>query len=295
MITGDTDRLVMGGPFGSEPLADTFARLDRFAELGGRLVETAHSYEGGRAQRAIGEWFRQNPGVLGVVTKIGHDQVHRGDVPLTPETVRSHAHAAAEALHVECIDEVLYHSDDPKRAVEELAETLHGLVASGTAQRVGASNWAPDRFAALADLLRAAGDEPVASYQYGLAIAEPERLDPGNRAATDDVLAVLDERSVLLSAWSSQAGGYFSRTASSPRSVRYETPVNRARRERVRRFAADVGEGPGVVALAWTVRRPNTRAAIGPRTTAQLDSSFRALDIALSDADAAFLRDGAPA
>ncbi len=291
----DVTRLVLGGPFGTEPLGESFARLDHFAEVGGRLVETAHSYKGGAAQAAIGSWNAEHPGALRVMTKIGHDPASKGDIPLDRALVLEHLDASIAALNVDAADIVLYHTDDPDRTVRELADTLLEIVSSGRARHVGASNWQPDRFAQLATLLAADGQTAIASYQYGLAAPAPERLRPGNLAADGDVLAMLEHAKSPLFAWSSQAGGYFSRTdgADTPtRSTIFESDENARRRERCRTLAANLGTEPGILALAWTLHRPATWAAIGPRTAEQLDGSVAALGLTLSDEDVRWLETG---
>lgn len=292
--TPDIARLVLGGPFGTEPIEESARRLDHFVAIGGRLVETAHSYKEGAAERAIGAWIADHPRSVGVLTKVGHDPVTKGDIPLEPSLVEEHVRGSLEALNIDRADILLYHTDDPTRTVDELADTLIGLVDRGLAAHVGASNWAPERFAELARRLRDAGHTPIASYQYGLGAPNPELLRPGNLAADAATLAMLDDLDAPLFAWSAQAGGYFSRTADSgpTRSTIFESPENYAKRERTRALAADLGTEPGILALAWTLRRSNTWAAIGPRTTDQLDGSVAALALALTDAQAHWLATG---
>ncbi|MEU1515635.1 aldo/keto reductase [Streptomyces sp. NPDC005811] len=286
-------RFVLGGPFGAEPAETSAERLARFADAGGLLVETSHSYAAGQAEAAVGQWLRKNPGTLGVVTKVGHDTTG-ADIPLGAATVHAHVRAARENLGVETIDVLLYHCDDPARPVAELADTLVSLVESGLARRVGASNWQAHRLSALAVELAARGHTPVASYQFGLAEPDPALLG-GSLHADTGILDVVRAHRLPLLAWSSQARGYFARTG--PRETHggpdpYDTEDNRARRHRCRELAAQLGTRPETVALAWTLRHPRVWPSIGPRTTVQIDRSLEARRLPLTEAQVRWLRHG---
>ena len=67
-----------------------FAVLDAWVEAGGTVIDTAHVYEGGGAERVLGSWLRERPGVrerLVIVTKGAHPD---GDhVRVTPADIAS--------------------------------------------------------------------------------------------------------------------------------------------------------------------------------------------------------------
>ncbi|MEU6198588.1 aldo/keto reductase [Streptomyces sp. NPDC047061] len=286
-------RFVLGGPFGAEPAEVSAARLAHFADAGGLLVETSHSYAKGQAEVAIGPWLRQNPGTLGVATKVGHDFTG-ADIPLSRDTVHGHVRAALRSLGVETIDVLLYHCDDPDRPVAELADTLVSLVEAGYVRRVGASNWPAQRLSALTAELAERGHTPVASYQFSLAEPDPAHLG-GSLHADRAVLDVVGEHRLPLLAWSSQARGYFARTE--PREINgrpdpYDTVDNRHRRRRCLELADQLGTRPETVALAWTLHHPQVWPSIGARTTEQIDRSLEARRLQLTDAQVGWLRHG---
>ena len=67
-----------------------YAVLDAWVEQGGTVIDTAHVYEGGGAERLIGMWLRDRPGVrerLVIVTKGAHPDGDR--VRVTPEDIAS--------------------------------------------------------------------------------------------------------------------------------------------------------------------------------------------------------------
>ncbi|MFJ8113956.1 aldo/keto reductase [Streptomyces sp. NPDC096132] len=286
-------RFVLGGPFGAEPAEASAERLTHFADAGGLLVETSHSYARGRAEAAVGEWLRGNPGTLGVATKVGHDTTG-ADIPLGRALVHDHVRAALGNLGVEVIDVLLYHCDDPARPVAELADTLVGLVEAGYVRRVGASNWRAERLSELAAELVGRGHTPVASYQFSLAEPDPARLE-GSLHADSAVLDVVREHRLPLFGWSSQARGFFAHTGTRQVNGRpdpYDTEANRARRRRCRELAAQLGSRPETVALAWTLHHPGIWPSIGPRTTEQIDRSLEARRLTLTDDRLDWLRNG---
>ncbi|WP_329537162.1 aldo/keto reductase (plasmid) [Streptomyces sp. NBC_01450] len=286
-------RFVLGGPFGAEPAEATAERLAHFADAGGLLVETSHSYAGGQAEAAVGAWLRANPGTLGVATKVGHDTTG-GDIPLDRDTVFAHVRSALVNLGVEVIDVLLYHCDDPTRSVAELADTLVSLVDAGHVRRVGVSNWRAERLSELAAALVDRGHTPVASYQFSLAEPDPALLE-GSLHADSAVLDVVRGHRLPLLGWSSQARGYFARTGPKEHHGKpdpYDTEDNRARRLRCRELAGQLGSRPETVALAWTLHHPGVWPSVGARTTAQIDNSLQARRLTLTEEQVHWLRHG---
>ena len=286
-------RFLFGSRFGMEPFEVSAANLAHFVSVGGRLVETAHSYARGKSKEALGQWLRANPGRLAVVTKVGHD-MQGGDIPLDRELVTEHLTESLRALGVDSVDVMMYHCDDPRRTPEELADTLLGLVEAGYARRIGASNWSPRRLDALATVLAARGHRAVASYHFSLADPDPALLGD-TRYADAETLSVVQRHQLPLLSWSAQAQGFFSRSAPRPADRGpdpFDTQVNRARRQRCVELAERLGARPETVALAWTVHHPFAWPSIGPKTPEQLDRSLAALDLELTEAEVRWLHDG---
>ena len=61
-----------------------FDVLDRFAGLGGSLIDTADSYAAGRSESIIGKWLASRGARerMAIATKIGHHPDHRGLSPV---------------------------------------------------------------------------------------------------------------------------------------------------------------------------------------------------------------------
>jgi len=82
-------RLVLGGRFGQVPVELSFRLLDQFRAAGGRMLETAHSYANGDAERVLGAWLRSRRcrDTVTVVDKVGHPAP--GEEPsLQPDVIR---------------------------------------------------------------------------------------------------------------------------------------------------------------------------------------------------------------
>lgn len=286
-------RLILGGRFGEEPESVSWQRLDRFAEAGGQLVETAHSYAAGNAEHTIGRWLAANPGVLSVVDKIGHPD-DDGHHDMGQKNLIWEAETSCRRLGTGRIDVLLLHRDDPLRSAAEIAETLLELLSLGIAGRVGVCNWAPARLSELADFMEHEGQQLAASYQRSLATpAIP--LWPGTLHATEEVLELLRQRGIPLLAWAAHARGYFTGATDIPQPGKpdpFDTEANQQRRLRCTQLAAQRDVTPEAMALAWLLHQPRTYATVGPQSVTELDISLSAGGIALTADDLSWLVDG---
>lgn len=287
-------RPVLGGAFGMETAEESAARMRDFVEAGGTLVETGYSYVGGRAMAAVGEWLEANPGQLKVVMKIGHGA--RGvDIPLTKANILHDLMDSLSVLHVDSLGVALLHCDDESLPVDEIADTLVGIVEDGLAESVGVSNWKAPRLDLLASNLIARGHLPLSSYHFSLAAVDPELQHGSSMAADDDVLTVIERHQLPLLCWSANAGGYFARHddgIAGDEPDMFDTALSRERRARCIELGARLGVQPATVALAWTLSHDRTWASVGPATPEQRAQAFAAAELTLTPEDRAWLRDG---
>ena len=119
--------------------------LDAWVEAGGTVIDTAHVYEDGDAERVVGQWLRDRPGVrerLVLVTKGAHPDGDRRRV--TPEAIEADLADSLERLG-EPIDLYLLHRDDPTVGVGELIDALDGHRRAGRIRAFGVSNWSLER------------------------------------------------------------------------------------------------------------------------------------------------------
>jgi aryl-alcohol dehydrogenase-like predicted oxidoreductase len=154
--------LVLGGNvFGwTVDKAQSFRILDRFAEAGGVMIDTADVYsawvsghQGGESETIIGEWLRQSgkrDKVL-LATKVGMLPGEGGE-KLAPTRIAAAAEASLRRLGVETIDLYYAHQDDESVPQEDVLAAFGTLIDAGKVRVLGASNFHAVRLKAALDL-----------------------------------------------------------------------------------------------------------------------------------------------
>lgn len=271
---GAVPRLALQDRAGAESLADRFRRLDRFADLGGRVVQLCGD------RRPVGDWLRRRRGTEFLLL----DRVE------PTERLGSRVEAVLRELGRDRLDVLLLDGDAPAVPVVELVTALREQLSAGRIGGFGVRNWAPARLEAFLALSLLAGVVPVAGYQFSLAVPErPPR--PGMVTADHRVLPLLHRFQVPLIALSAQADGWFT-DQSVPRRHpdAFDSPRNHEARRRCQRLAASYRSNAPAVALAWSLHQsvqtwPLVRAA----DPAEVATALAADRLALTPAELAFL------
>jgi aryl-alcohol dehydrogenase-like predicted oxidoreductase len=268
-----------------------YAVLDAWVEAGGTVIDTAHVYEGGDAERLLGQWFRDRPGVrerLVIVTKGAHPDGDR--VRVTPADIARDLGESSERLGGPA-DLYLLHRDDPAVPVGELVDALDAHRRAGEIRAFGVSNWALARIDEANAYAAARGVAGLSCNSPHLSLAvQNEPPWPGCLSATGaEARAWHALTGMLLLAWSAQAGGFFAGSAG-PAARVYDNAGNRERRTRAEQLGARAGATANAVALAWVLAQPfPTVAVIGPHSVEHLRSSLEALEVELSAEDVGWL------
>ncbi len=148
-----TPPMVFGGNvFGWTADRDTsFALLDRFADAGGTLVDTADVYSawvpghtGGESEALIGDWLRASGKRIGVATKVGMLPGEGGE-KLTPARIAAACDASLKRLGVETIDLYYAHQDDDAVPQEDVLAAFGKLIDAGKVRHIAASNFTAAR------------------------------------------------------------------------------------------------------------------------------------------------------
>lgn len=154
--------LVLGGNvFGwTADKAASFRILDRFAERGGVMIDTADVYSawvsghtGGESESVVGEWLRtsgKRDQVL-ISTKVGM-LPGEGGAKLAPTRIAAAAEASLQRLGIETIDLYFAHQDDEAVAQEDYLAAFGKLIDAGKVRALGASNFHAMRLKAALDL-----------------------------------------------------------------------------------------------------------------------------------------------
>lgn len=297
-------RLVLGSMVcTTEDLDATFALLDAWREAGGNAIDTAHIYQGGASERAIGEWMQARGcrEEMVIVTKGAHPNADRKRV--TPEDITCDLRDSLARLKTDVIDLYLLHRDDPDIPVGPIVEILNEHLGAGRIRAFGASNWTPERIEEANAYAASRGLRGFSASSPHLSLAVPaEPIWPGCVDARDERSRRWYERTRMpLFAWSAQARGFFS-GLHAPGRVEdeliarcYATPDNWERLRRARALGKRKGFSAIQVALAWVLHQPfPVYALVGPRNIAELRSCVAALDLELTAEELRWLdlRDG---
>ena len=270
--------------------AEPFFR--RAVEAGVNFFDTADMYSVGVSEEVTGHWlgeFADREEVV-IATKVFFPMA---EAPNRGGLSRKHIVAACEAslrrLGVDHIDLYQLHRLDPQTPLEETLAALDHLVRQGKVLHVGASStyaWELMRALALAD---ANGWARLATMQnhYNLVYREEER----------EMIPLCETEGISCIPWSPLARGLLagSRKAlgddSTTRSATdgldqmlYDHPGDMDVVEAVKSVAAERGDKPAQVALAWLMAQPAVAAPIvGATKLGHLDDAIAATDLELSE------------
>jgi aryl-alcohol dehydrogenase-like predicted oxidoreductase len=277
------------------------ALMDRALDAGITLFDTADAYGGGRSEAFIGRWLKAKGSHVRdhlllsskVFNPVGRGPNDRG---LSRRHILRQIDASLARLQTDRLDMYLIHEPDPDTPLDETLTALDDVVRAGKVLYVGASNieaWRLARARAISDARGLARFEWVQN-SYSL-------LD---RAQEREMFPLCFDAGVGFTAFSPLAGGWLtgkyqagaaypdgSRMTLRPEPYRH---LERAAIFRGLAAFAEEARARGVavssLALAWVLHHPRMDAAIvGPRRPSHLDTALAALDIVLSDEDAARL------
>src|SRR5579859_5751397 len=119
-----------------EPAAH--AQLDRFAEAGGTLVDTADVYGDGRSEEIIGRWFASRPAAVTepvvLATKGRFPRAGDGSpngAGLSARHLTRALDASLRRLGLDSVDLYQVHAFDPLTPLEETLRTLEAFIRAG--------------------------------------------------------------------------------------------------------------------------------------------------------------------
>lgn len=277
--------------YGPTTEANSFAILEACLEAGATHLDTSNVYGAGRSERAIGQFLKDHRGAreqFHIATKAG---ITQRDGVRCFDNSAAHLEAELDAslarMGIDCVDLFYVHRREAARAIEEVTESLAGLVTKGKARAIGYSEIAP------ASLRRAHAVHPVAAVQseYSLATRSPDL----------GLLQTCAELGVALVAFSPLARSMLTDHPLRPEVVadlpflkvnpRFMAP-NHARNLEItdgfRRLAADMGVPAAGLAIAWCLARGDHVVPIpGTRSVTHFRELLAGAEMALSPADMA--------
>lgn len=268
---------------------ESHAILDAALELGISHIDTANVYGRGRSETVIGSFLARTGqrDAFHIATKAG---ITRGtDAARKFDNSAAHLTESLEAsltrMGIEAVDLFYVHRRDPELPIEEVTETLAGLVRAGKAKAIGYSEIAPS------SLRRAAAVHPVAAVQseYSLSTRYPDLgLVQACAALGSTLVAFSPVGRGLLTDRPPSADKLASLPfmASNPRFMEPNLSANVALSDGFRRLAAEMGVPAAALAIAWTLARGAHVLPIpGTRSVAHLRELAAGADLALSASD----------
>jgi aryl-alcohol dehydrogenase-like predicted oxidoreductase len=272
--------------------------LDRFAEVGGNFIDTAHIYGAwcpngvnggyGNSETVIGRWMKDRDcrEQMIVSTKGGHPWFENGKSSMNRETVLQQLQESLDRLQTNYVDIYWMHRDDRSVPVDEIFSWLQEPLDQGIIRSIGLSHWKIDR-------MEQAGDRFIASQvSWSLAtLVEPiDDLFGEQLSMTDELLKYHQQRNLPSVTFNAQAGGFFAPKyddmdffRASPLAQRFDSERNLKNRATACELAKEKGCSANQIALAWLLHQPlSVFALAGPNNLDQLNDSLGAMDIELS-------------
>ena len=270
----------------------------RAIEAGINFFDTADMYSIGVSEEVTGKWLREygNLHELVIGTKVFFPMSERPNMGgLSRKHIQQACEDSLRRLGVEAIDLYQIHRLDPNTPMEEMLAALDHLVTQGKVRYIGASSMYAWEFQRLLSISERNGWAKFATMQnhYNLVYREEER----------EMIPLCADQGIGVIPWSPLARGMLAGTrsklgdSSTSRSssdgldqILYDQPSDWEVVEAVKKVAAERGEPPARVALAWLMSRPSVTAPIvGATKLKHLDDAIAAVQIELSGEEVAFL------
>ena len=271
---------------------------DDWFERGGNAFDTSWVYGGGTMEVLLGRWIKTR-GVrddVVVIMKGAHTP------RCLPDLLVQDFRESLDRLQFEFADLYVMHRDNPDVPVGEFVDVLNELADEGLIRGAfGGSNWNIERFTAVNDYARINSKRGFSVLNNNLSLARMVKpvwkgcihvSDPASRKW-------LEQTGTTNFAWSSQARGYFlSEEERMKLGVEnfecWDSPDNRARRERAYELAEKKGCSPLNIAAAYVINQPfPSFALVGPRAIHETATIMPALGVELSREEIEWLWGGA--
>lgn len=288
-------RLCLGtmnfGPFTTEE--DSHAIMDHALENGVNFFDTANVYGRktgeGITENIIGRWFAKGGERREKVVLATKVYATMGEFPNESRLSARHIKQACEAslrrLQTDYIDLYQMHHIDRNTPWEEIWQAMEQLVCEGKVLYIGSSNFAGWHITK--------ANETAKQRNFMGLVSEQCLYNLASRYAEMEVIPACEEYGLGILPWSPLVGGRLAgrkdkgERRKEAEVVRWPTRYLMEAEDRVDQYldyCDEIGLDPAQVALAWLLHQPIVTAPIiGPRTMAQLESSYPIVDLKLSD------------
>lgn len=278
---------------------ESFSILDASHDRGLNMIDTSDNYNAGITESLLGryisdrgrreqivlatkcysppnEWGSRDP-VKQSGSWVGPNQ--RG---LSAKHIVEACEASLRRLQTDYIDIYQMHHVDREAPFDEIWQAYETLIQQGKVIYAGTSNFAGWQIAKACE---------AASRRHFLGpVSEQSTYSLTNRMVELEVIPACRDYGLGFIPYSPLGGGLLAVAGGQAEGVRsgakYQGASDR-RKEQLNQFGdicSELGEKPADVAIAWVASNPDVTAPIiGPRTMAQLDSAFHAVQIDLQE------------
>ncbi len=294
--------MTFGEEFGIGAPQDECRRVyDTFVAGGGNFLDTADIYNGGTSERMLGEFAAADRDYLVLASK--YSLSTRSDDPNAGGSHRKNLVQSLDAtlrrMRIDYLDLYWVHGWDGSTDMAEVMRALDDQVRAGKILHAGISNAPSWVIAAANTLADERGWTPFTAMQLHYNLVE--------RSIERDYFALAEAQNMAILPWSPLAGGFLTgkydrnvgeearaggRLTTSPRGGQLLQDERKlAVAETLSAIAADAGCSAAQLALAWMMRRTNTRVVpiIGARNLAQLEDNLGAVEVRVGEGELARL------
>ncbi len=274
--------------------------IKRALEHGINFFDTADMYSRGASEEVVGRALRDmaSRDAVVIATKVFYPIAdHQNAGGLSRKHIMEAIDGSLRRLGTDFVDLYQIHRFDPNTPIEETLAALHDVVKAGKARYIGASSMFAWQFTKMLYTQRLHGWTRFVSMQnhYNLIYREEER----------EMLPLCREEGIGVIPWSPLARGFLAGNRQRGRQDAterertdtyghdlYYTDEDYTVAERVVAVANQKGVRPIQVALAWVLGQSAVTAPIiGASRLEQLDQLVAAMDITLTDEEAAQLEE----
>ena len=281
----------MSQSYGPASEQESIATIHKAIAEGCTFFDTAEVYGPYTNEELLGRALKGRRGQVTIATKFGF-RIEGGKIGGTdsrPDHIRAVVDAALKRLGTDHIDLLYQHRVDKKIRIEDVADTVAGLVQAGKVRYFGLSE------AGVKTIRRAHKVHPVSALQSEYSLWE-RNLEP-------EIIPTLRELGIGLVPFSPLGRGFLTGTAQpaedypegdyrrlDPRFQGANFDANMAAAALVRDLALAKGVKPGQLALAWLLAKGDFIVPIpGTKRQSYLVENFTAAGIVLSADDLARL------
>ena len=272
---------------------DTQAMVKHAIDLGVNFFDTANVYSFGTSEEYLGRSLR-NIGMardkVVIASKVFFNEGH-----LSREAILREIDGTLRRLGTDYLDLYQIHRFDYGTPIEETLETLDSLVKAGKVRAIGASAMYGYQFHNMQICAERNGWTMFSTMQnhYNLMYREDER----------ELIPICEQYGVSLIPYSPLAGGHLTHRGWESGTPRSNTDKNLRKKydltkendleiiERVAVVAERLGVTMTEVALAWILAKGVASPIVGATKVPHFDAAVKAVDLALSEEDIAFLEE----